>query len=77
MLLSALLLTLLPLIQALTTAELRSRSIYQVLTDRFARSDDVLAECTPGERYYCGGTWKGVERRLEYIQGMGFDTGPS
>ena len=24
---------------------------------------------------YCGGTWKGLESRLGYIQEMGFDTG--
>ncbi|WVO14907.1 hypothetical protein L204_102547 [Cryptococcus depauperatus] len=65
---------LLPLIQALHQHELRDRSIYQVLTDRFARPDDVLAPCDPGTRQYCGGTWKGIESKLGYIQEMGFDT---
>ncbi|WVR03431.1 hypothetical protein IAU60_000422 [Kwoniella sp. DSM 27419] len=74
MLLSTLLLALPPLTSALTTAELRSRSIYQVLTDRFARSDGALTHCDPAEKKYCGGSWKGVEKHLDYIQGMGFDT---
>jgi alpha-amylase len=62
---------------ALTTDQLRERSIYQVFTDRFARSDDQITYCNPGEREYCGGTWKGIERKLGYIQGMGFDTSES
>lgn len=33
--------------------------------------------CDPTERDYCGGTWKGVERNLGYIQQMGFDTSRS
>ena len=57
--------------------DLRHRSIYQVLTDRFSRPDDILAPCDLARRPYCGGTWKGIERRLGYIQGMGFDTGAS
>jgi alpha-amylase len=61
--------------------DLRQRSIYQVLTDRFARGDgldgDPRAACDPAEKRYCGGTWRGIAQRLEYIQGMGFDTGES
>lgn len=72
------LLALLPLVAGLTTPELRERSIYQVITDRFARPDGRLdAHCDPGERKYCGGGWKGIEHQLAYIQGMGFDTGRS
>ncbi|RXK37283.1 hypothetical protein M231_05425 [Tremella mesenterica] len=59
---------------ALTLPELRHRSIYQVITDRFARADDQIVACDTGARLYCGGDWKGLERRLDYIQGMGFDT---
>lgn len=66
---------LLALVEGLTTPELRHRSIYQILTDRFARPDDVLAPCDLLYKPYCGGTWKGIERKLDYIQGMGFDTG--
>jgi alpha-amylase len=61
---------------ALTQEQLRHRSIYQVLTDRFARSDGRWdAPCDLGARDYCGGDWKGIEGMLGYIQGMGFDTG--
>jgi hypothetical protein len=63
-------------------SDLRRRSIYQVLTDRFgldlglnADGTEKMVRCDPDERRYCGGTWKGIERRLGYIQGMGFDTG--
>lgn len=51
----------------------KSRSIYQVVTDRFARSDgSTTAPCDPGEGVYCGGSWRGLINRLDYIQGMGF-----
>lgn len=49
----------------------KSRTIYQILTDRFATSDGSTPYCNLQK--YCGGTWKGVERNLDYIQGMGFD----
>lgn len=53
----------------------KQRSIYQVLTDRFA--PDTAAEesdsCDYLDGLYCGGTWQGIIRRLDYIQGMGFD----
>ncbi|WWC85608.1 uncharacterized protein L201_000472 [Kwoniella dendrophila CBS 6074] len=74
MLLSVLLLALTPLVHSLTTSQLRSRSIYQVLTDRFARSDDLITQCDPADKKHCGGSWKGIERKLDYIKGMGFDT---
>ncbi|KAJ5126066.1 hypothetical protein N7448_005374 [Penicillium atrosanguineum] len=58
---------------AATPAEWRSQSIYFMLTDRFARTDgSISAECNTGDRLYCGGTWKGIEKKLDYIQGMGF-----
>lgn len=47
------------------------RSIYQVLTDRFALADSSSPDCW--NRGYCGGTWKGVESQLDCIAGMGFD----
>jgi alpha-amylase len=37
-------------------AEWRSRSIYQVVTDRFAREDgSTTTPCDPGLGEYCGG----------------------
>lgn len=58
---------------ALTPAEWRSQSIYQVMTDRFARSDlSTTASCDTSVGVYCGGTWDGLISKLDYIQDMGF-----
>ncbi|KAJ5090238.1 hypothetical protein N7532_008922 [Penicillium argentinense] len=44
-----------------------------LLTDRFARTDgSKTAECDTKNGRYCGGTWKGIETKLDYIQGRGF-----
>lgn len=53
--------------------EWKSRAIYQVLTDRFAVS--------PGQSYdpkcdlhnYCGGNYKGLKSKLDYIKNLGFN----
>jgi hypothetical protein len=52
----------------------KQRSIYQVVTDRFATTDHE--DCGPSDHTptdYCGGTWQGLITKLDYIQGMGFD----
>lgn len=52
----------------------RSRSIYQVLTDRFAVADGADPKpCDPSMGIHCGGSWKGITEKLDYIQGMNFD----
>jgi len=44
------------------------------MTDRFARSDgNLVAECDVEAGKYCGGSWRGITQRLDYIQEMGFD----
>lgn len=58
---------------AATADDWRSRSVYQVLTDRFARSDGANASCEVESGAYCGGTWRGIVDNLDYIQGMNFD----
>ncbi|KAK5120650.1 hypothetical protein LTR85_006008 [Meristemomyces frigidus] len=59
---------------AASAADWRSRTIYQVLTDRFARSDgSTTATCNTGDRVYCGGSYAGIQNQLDYIQNMGFD----
>ncbi|KAK0448478.1 alpha-amylase [Desarmillaria tabescens] len=58
---------------AASAANWRSRSIYQVVTDRFAMTDGLAGPCDPSARKYCGGTWQGLINRLDYIQNMGFD----
>jgi alpha-amylase len=47
-----------------------SKSIYQVLTDRFALGDGSSPPYNLMR--YCGGTWRGIINKLDYIQGMGF-----
>ena len=55
-----------------TKEEWKSRSIYELVTDRFAKEgDDVKEECDLTN--YCGGTFKGLQQNLDYISGMGFD----
>jgi alpha-amylase len=56
------------------------RSVYFVVTDRFARDDASNAStrgglefCGNGTKEWCGGTFKGVMSKLDYIAGMGFD----
>ncbi len=66
-------LSVLPTAQALSAADWRSQSIYQVMTDRFARTDlSTSAPCDPSQGVYCGGSWQGLIKKLDYIQDMGF-----
>ncbi|KAI0689018.1 glycoside hydrolase family 13 protein [Cytidiella melzeri] len=58
---------------AATAAEWQNRTIYQLVTDRFATPDGSSPSCDTSNRQYCGGTWKGVVNKLDYIQSMGFD----
>lgn len=56
-----------------SASEWASRTIYQVITDRLATPEsDDWPECT-NLSVYCGGTWAGIEAKLDYISGMGFD----
>lgn len=55
-----------------TAEEWKSRTIYQLLTDRFARGDGKTDACS-NLGYYCGGNYRGIINHLDYIQGMGFD----
>lgn len=57
---------------AVDASQWHGRSIYFVVTDRFARrGGDDDAPCSGME--WCGGTLQGVTDKLDYIQGMGFD----
>jgi len=62
------------LVSAADTSAWKSRSIYFVLTDRVARSssDTGGASCS-NLGNYCGGTFKGLESKIDYIKGLGFD----
>lgn len=56
------------------TGRWHGRSIYFVVTDRFAKETNALDELTPCQgRPWCGGTLRGVSSKLDYIQKMGFD----
>mmetsp|Transcript_14759 Transcript_14759/g.12580 ORF Transcript_14759/g.12580 Transcript_14759/m.12580 type:complete len:466 (-) Transcript_14759:81-1478(-) len=50
----------------------KDRTIYQLLTDRFARTDNSSTPCNDLSNY-CGGTFQGIINNLDYITGMGFD----
>lgn len=56
---------------ALSTDEWQSQSIYQIITDRFAKTDNSTDAC-PDLGCFCGGTWQGIINQLDYIQNMGF-----
>ena len=42
----------------------------QLLTDRFAKESDDDGSCSDLSTY-CGGTFKGIMQKLDYIQGLG------
>lgn len=50
----------------------KSKAVYQILTDRYAKSTPGGDKCTDLTKY-CGGTWKGIENNLDYIKNLGFD----
>jgi len=56
--------------QAASADDWASRSIYQIITDRFAQPIGGSGACNISN--YCGGTWSGIVDKLDYIQGMGF-----
>lgn len=66
-------LSLFPSAFAATAEQWRGRSIYQIITDRFALpngSDQNV--CDPGQQTWCGGTWNSIRSNLDYIQNAGF-----
>lgn len=57
-----------------TKEEWIKRSIYQILTDRFSRTDvNDSSECDVSLKKYCKGSFKGLQRDLDYIENMGFN----
>ncbi|KAJ7890427.1 glycoside hydrolase family 13 protein [Mycena leptocephala] len=58
---------------AATAEQWRTRSIYQIITDRFALSPGaVVNECVLSQRTWCGGTWNSIRENLDYVQNAGF-----
>ena len=52
-----------------SAAEWRNRTVYQVLTDRFAGGSGDCGNLNS----YCGGGWAALEGKLPYIAQLGFD----
>ena len=61
---------LLSVISCKSKEEWKARAIYQILTDRFARTSDT-GWCNLSQ--YCGGNYRGIIEKLSYIKEMGFD----
>ncbi|TFY50619.1 hypothetical protein EVJ58_g10968, partial [Rhodofomes roseus] len=60
-------------VSAATADQWRGRSIYQIITDRYALPDGAdLNACNPKDQTWCGGTWTTIRENLDYIQGAGF-----
>jgi len=59
--------------RAATAEQWRGRSIYQLITDRFALPQGADRNaCDPGKQTFCGGTWNTIRENLDYIQNAGF-----
>lgn len=62
-----------PAALAATAEEWRQRSIYQIITDRFALPPGAdKTKCDPGDQVWCGGTWNSIRENLDYVQQAGF-----
>lgn len=61
---------LLSVTDAATTDEWKSRAIYQVMIDRFARTDGSTTAACDDLSQHCNGTWTGLINNLDYIQGQ-------
>ncbi|KAK3377338.1 glycoside hydrolase family 13 protein [Lasiosphaeria ovina] len=57
---------------AANVTEWKTRSIYQVMIDRFARTDGSTTAPCDDLSVFCNGTWTGLINKLDYIQDMGF-----
>ncbi|KAJ7074335.1 glycoside hydrolase family 13 protein [Mycena amicta] len=58
---------------AATAEQWRARSIYQIITDRFALEPNaVVPQCNPRDQTWCGGSWTSIRQNLDYIQNAGF-----
>lgn len=44
---------------------------FKILTDRFAPSGQLPSQKCSDLEDYCGGTFKGIEKHLDYITGLG------
>lgn len=56
---------------AADTSAWKQRTVYQLLTDRFAKSNGDHGNCNITN--YCGGDFEGIADNLQYIKDLGFD----
>lgn len=49
----------------------KKRTVYQLLTDRYAHGDGSKPSCDLHN--YCGGNFDGITKNLKYIKDLGFD----
>lgn len=54
---------------AASVEEWKSRSIYQIVVDRFAKTDGSTTDACDDLSQFCNGTWAGLLGQLDYIQG--------
>ncbi|EPT01849.1 hypothetical protein FOMPIDRAFT_162705 [Fomitopsis schrenkii] len=60
-------------VSAATADQWRGRSIYQIITDRYALPAGAdLNACDPKDQTWCGGTWNTIRENLDYTQNAGF-----
>eukprot|EP01130_Rhizamoeba_saxonica_P017675 TRINITY_DN8618_c0_g1_i1.p1 TRINITY_DN8618_c0_g1~~TRINITY_DN8618_c0_g1_i1.p1 ORF type:complete len:472 (-),score=78.46 TRINITY_DN8618_c0_g1_i1:16-1431(-) len=57
---------------AKTKNQWKGRTIYQLLTDRFAKPGPDSGSCNDLSKY-CGGNYQGAIEKLDYIKNLGFD----
>ena len=55
-----------------TAEEWKTRVVYQIITDRFAKTNGDVSICM-NLGNYCGGTFKGIQNNLDYIEDLGFN----
>ncbi|KAF8636557.1 hypothetical protein AX17_003369 [Amanita inopinata Kibby_2008] len=68
-----LLLSTLHTVFAATAEQWRGRTIYQIITDRYALPPgSSLDKCNPAQQTWCGGTWNTIRENLDYVQNAGF-----
>lgn len=61
--------TLLSVANAATSEQWKQRSIYQIMVDRFARTDGSTTAACEDLSQHCNGTWAGLIDHLDYVQG--------
>jgi len=49
----------------------RRSVVYNIITDRFGRPSGSGDLCTDWRTKYCGGGWKGITDRLDYLAELG------